>query len=886
MSAAAFAKPILTGDTNHPEESIYFPGEKVELVFHISGLEPEKDGPDLKVRVVDEYERQLAKYTLKTMGDNRGCDMCFVRDAPSNGMGFYRVYAELADGTKLYSPWSTRRDGEMTYAIVRDPKTREVNDDSILLFYSSNDPRLRGYSPEQPRGMGQWRHLEPNYPGEYSKNPDNAKIKVGAPIFLYNAWCSTWSDADKRKYYKMENHQGGAPALTAEGEKVFSDYCRAYAKNYRRQCEECGGYKPRLYEVSSEWMHTDNGSRTVEDVLRVYEIAEKAVHAEDPEGIVCGIGYDPYFWITHDYLKAGIGRHIDALTVHPYYNPDPVEPNGLVNKIRTANEWMKQYAGRVLPVYNTECGYSTRQMPTLEPVQMKHVTRMSLIFAGEGWKSISLFMHLDYRGEPGFGYRYNLALAPGNHRQALGDFQHWKSSPKPIYPAVSAMTWFLCNSKSCGDIPFLGKTVWGYVFKHITDGKINLALWDWSGEKNKLKLKVGRKEIRLADHMGNERTAKCDTNGEVALELYDMPTYVFDVDPAIWENADGERKQLAEKFKAEQEAARRAKGIEVKSIAPSAAADGTPAVEVVLVDVSGKANAGELSVCVKGVPGSERKVAYALKGDETKTFRVEFGAIAVRPLALEEVEATAKIADGRSAAKTDRTNFLAAHRDDAMEIDGAFAKWAKIPHFALDPATSCQSGQIYYGGEKDQTASVAIVWNAKGVYFHFDVTDDHFVASKPGIFCWQGDAVQVALAKTYRYEQTSNSYLDMLMQSHTEQTFALTDSGEDAYRHTTFELETSNAGPVRRGPIKLGADDCDFRGKKERLADGSWRWQSEIFLPWRILSLGAPKPGTRIGFSFSVNDIDGATKPANHSTQLGAFPLKYPDKFGAMTLVK
>ena len=149
ISAVSWAKPVLTGDKSHFDDGIYFPQDAVKLVFRVSGLEPKKPGPDLKVRVVDEYERPIANYTLKVLADAAGCDELYVPNAPGGRLGFYRVYAELADGTKLHSPWASARDGEMTYAVVRDPKDREAVDEDILMFLNQTDPRLAG--PVEPR---------------------------------------------------------------------------------------------------------------------------------------------------------------------------------------------------------------------------------------------------------------------------------------------------------------------------------------------------------------------------------------------------------------------------------------------------------------------------------------------------------------------------------------------------------------------------------------------------------------------------------------------------------------------------------------------------------------------------------------------------------------
>ena len=871
-SLRLLAGPVLTGEVALSDDCIFLPHEKPVLAFRISGLAPQAKGPDLRVRIVDERERELWRKDFPTLADKAGFDEIRVREIPCGRLGFYRVYAALADGTKLHSPWSTMRDGELTYAVVRDPKDREQVDESILCFFHSTDPRMVGhvhaYGAQDYSDM-MWRHNEPNRPGQYANDPAAAARRI-RPSLIYTSM--DWSEADKKRYFKLDGHKGGIPALTAEGEKVWGDYVRALARNYRAQNPD---HKPRLYELSSEWRHSDNGSRTMADVIRLYEIGYQAVHEEDPEGIVLGIGYDPYYYTTHDYLKAGLGKWLDAVAVHPYFNPDPVEPNGLVRKIRAAKKWMREYTGRDIPVYNTECGYATHWLAANEPVQMKHLTRMGLIFVGEGWKSLSIFVPFDYRGEAGFGLSYSLSLGR-SHTDTILDFGAKRTAPKPAWPALSAMCGFVTNSKSCGDIPFLGETVWGYVFKHQKTGKVNLAVWDWSGKPNAVSLKVGRANVRVADHMGNLRTETCTDKGELSLVLEDMPTYVFDVDPEVWERPDGERVQLAAAFKAKQEAARRARGVLVKGLAPTAVG-GRPAVEVTLEDTSAQPNAGEIAVRVAGADGSEGRLAYALAANETKTFVVPLGPFAVRPLIEEDVVATATMADGRTATRTDRTNFFIAPRAH-IAVDGSFDDWKGVPLYPLDTVRNLAFGQATYGGAKDLSAEAAAAWDEKGLYFRFVVTDNDWQQPPASTMVWSRDSVQIALARVYRYEETSNEYLDLLTEARTEHAFGLTAEGPYVYRHTTFDNKTFPRGPVADGP-----DAPQVNGRVARNADGSWRIEYEVFVPWSNLSTKAPPVGSRLGWAFTINDTDAGKSYAN-VTMLGGFSLKFANKFGALIL--
>lgn len=890
-ATAAFPRPVLMGDTNHSRESVYFPGEPVELTFRISGLEPKKPGPDLRVRIVDELDRELAKYERKLLADWHGCEEIVIKNAPNGRLGFYRVYAALADGTKLVTPWASRRDCEMSYAVVRDPKTREKVDEDILMIYGNFDPRVGGYLKDVPEPKldllnnipleGQWRNIERNGPGSYVNNPDRDRLRLGRHVMLMSGACR-WPKAEMERCFRMKNHRdsGRPAALTPEGEVAFTNMFTHYVRNYRRQYLH---RTPRVYEISSEWEAAENGSRSYADIVRVYELAYAIVRAEDPEGIVCGPGYGVESRYTIAFLKAGLGRYIDALTVHPYFNPYPIEPAGIVQQVRAGREMVKKLAGRDLPVIDTECGRDTGDMKAREDEQMRHQVRLQTIYVGEGYRSLSLFCRIDYRLQPGFGYIYNLSYGR-SHTDYGGDYPGPKTSPKPIYPAMSALCWFLTNSKPLADIPFVGKTVVGYVFKHVPDGRINLTLWDWKrgiADPNKVNLKVlkGAGEIEVADHMGNVRRVKANAKGEIPLELFDMPVYVLGVDPAIWEREDGERAQLAKEFAAAEEAARRAKGVEIVSVKPGIVGAAS-ALEVELQDVSGRENLGTVSFTMKSTGGRVYSAPFRIAADEKASVLVPIGAVEVDPFTMQDLTVTATMADGRKDIREDRANFFVCPYFAAAKIDGDFSEWERLPAI---PLRNCVEKPQFYQGPEDQTGTARIGWNEKGLVFCFDVDDDkYYMREGRSQYCWGADAVQIALANEYRYEKTGNTLLDLITEGKALYSFALVPEPY-AHRHSSWDREESIVNhPIAPVDLNDGRSGYEMQAKVTKLPNGRFREQWEIQIPWHAINARDPAPGKRVAFGFILNDHD--ENDFGRYTGLGAFHLHFSERFGAMIL--
>jgi hypothetical protein len=105
---------------------------------------------------------------------------------------------------------------------------------------------------------------------------------------------------------------GHPPALTPAGEKAWAAFVKTFARNFRRQYPTV----PRVYEFTAEYYAPDNGSRTLKDIVRMYEVGYKALKSEDPEGLVAGpgFGYAAKDYHQLEFLKAGLARWLDVIT--------------------------------------------------------------------------------------------------------------------------------------------------------------------------------------------------------------------------------------------------------------------------------------------------------------------------------------------------------------------------------------------------------------------------------------------------------------------------------------------------------------------------------------------------------------------------------------------
>ncbi len=543
----------LTGDTTHPENSFFIFGEKAGLVFNVSQAKA-NESLALELNVCDYDDKTIRKWDVPFKTDASGAATVNV-DAPSDKLGFYRVYARLSDGTPVAKRGS-RFEGQLTYAVLHDPAKREKFTQNYTFFgfcgggsrpvevrHKMNDWLGVSWSSH----LTNWQQMEPKSPGQYTAHTNGESVllrrslKTMGPVKpgeirndygkfdIYNG-IPMWDDASMKKYFKMElqARRGRQVSFTPEGEKYFADYCRKIAANVARQFPD---YDYHVYEITAEWSCPNGFKGTYADMVDVYRIAYNALHAADPKAMVGGLGYG--WWdafastLMESLFKEGIYKYLDVITHHSYCLFPP-EPNGLIQQIRRDNARIRELSGREIPIFGTEFGFATEERQARENVQMYGIVRSNLIFLGEGFKANYNFYPADYNLEPGFGFNYS--LDPDFHEKL-----RWtpnKVAPKPIVPAFSAMTWLIEGHRPVSCIDYLGETAWGYAYQ-TKAGKVTLALWDWSGAPRTVELPVGRDEIQVADMMGNLRTVKTE-KGVLTLTLTEAPQYVVDAAPEIW----------------------------------------------------------------------------------------------------------------------------------------------------------------------------------------------------------------------------------------------------------------------------------------------------------------------------------------------------------------
>jgi len=854
-SLALIAAPALTGDTTHPAHSCFARGTPAAVTLKATGLAAGARRP-LVLGVYDACERRVGEARGEIVADAKGV-WSGTLAVPSDRYGFFRVRVDEPADLKLPQV-GTRPANGLTYAVVEDPAKRPLLSQEDAFF------GLHGNATGAEADLMPWLGVRQQMGGldPFHAPKPSAWTRYG---FYVCSRLESWQpllacfDADFRKrVIEAKKITWTVPLVDEPGGCAALDRAmRAYAAAARANAPADSPL--RLYEVFWE---PDLTISSPEQLVKAAKVAYEAIHAADPHGVVMSPTFSNTgsLSLLRKCLDAGLAKYMDAFDLHAY-NAFPPEPNGFLVNIRRTKALLREYLGRDIPLYGTENGYLAVATREEEYLQMTGHVRAQLILLGEGFRFNCPFYGYDHhsncRGD--YGLAYNLEMRPG--------YTAWgpkKVSPRPVLPALSAASLLLDGYRPTCPIEWLGETVLGYAFQNRA-GDCRLALWDFGGT-GEVRVSVGRDAVELADLMGNRRTARTE-KGELKLNLSAEPVYVLGVDPAIWGRAAQAKLKWGERrFRSADADA----PLQITGVAP-VFAGGEPGVAVTVENATDADLAGTLETRVRGIPDARRAVPFTVRAGRSAVVRAVMAGFAPDPFAFQEVEVAVEPKAGATTRKTARLNFLPARR---------MADWSALKTVKA-PATIGRNGFAIRDAD-DCSVEVGLGWNDRFLFFGFTVTDDEFSNRRTGDMSWQGDAVQLGLAKDPFVKPSPNGYADDLNRALTETTLALTPAGPQACRTITFDERIL---PVGRNGV-LDPKECPLEIVNEPTPKGV-RTRYRVAIPWKYLNMKEPKAGDVAWFAAMVNDQDADTLETElKSCSINVFDLKQtmPKKFGAIAL--
>ena len=540
------------------------------------------------------------------------------------------------------------------------------------------------------------------------------------------------------------------------------------------------------------------GNLKIEDLVEWMRIVRDIVKENDPKAVIWGPKCTHNMLWYEKALEAGIGKYIDAISMHLYTGPVP-ENDNMPQRLRRIRSLARRHTGRDLQVNNTESG-CYRQIDV--QTQAKKIVRYATILKGEGVRTFLLFYIFDfweYGHIADYGLFYNPTW-PLNH----GPKQIY---PKPLLPAYATLTKFLTNRRATACLGDAAKGFFGYAF--TGENETVLVLWS-PYRTERVVFPVCGHGVTVTDLMGVDRYVKAE-DGFVTLAIDDSPVYVRGAETSDGGAPEVTRVARAVEFLGASPESRKGEGAFVARFTNT-----TDRVQEVPVSLS--KDDGRLRQTLRIAAKEEGECAFAL-GGACRTDRPLKGRLGWR-------------VDGTRYAEPVEANFLRAFRlgeKDARK--GPFSNLACIRGKGLDGTP--------------REAELRLFHSDKGLHVEAVVADPVHSQSYPPESMWMADSLQLAFdtAPGYAYEydeaimQTRKKVSDIIV--------GLTPQGMRVFRNRTYSTRF-----LPTGEISLDR----FAGSSIVRKDGKTVY--DIVIPWTEMGLGDGERPSEIGFALLVNDRD------------------------------
>ena len=571
-------------------------------------------------------------------------------------------------------------------------------------------------------------------------------------------------------------------------------------------------------------------------IVAAQKIAWETIHELDPEALVgayTSSGIDLRYLRT--LMELGLWKYMNALCVHPYKGIP--ELNGFIDDVRGMKRIIREYMGRDIPMFATESGMNEFNTVDGDKRKLCGQLRQALILFGEGFQMYCPFYGYDFgadlnnQSDGDYGLNYNSQYPKVRFGCRI-------SQPRPIFGGLAAFARLTEGHRPTCAIEWLAETVLGYAFTDKSDADSVIAIWDWGARGTVVELPVGREGVEVADIMGNVRKLKAP-KGTLKLALSEYPQYVLHVDPKIWGRAaQAKLKWSARRFKTANELA----PVGVDGFVP-AFRDGEPGVAVTLVNRTDTAQEVTLETRIPGEPDCRRKVPVSVPAHGEKRVEVAFTGFRPSPTNLFETVARVVPAKGTVVEVKETFNFA------ALPCEFAFG--------------DCR---VKLSADKE--------------FLRFDVTvaDTTPKNEKSGWWNWNGDSVQVALAKEFLAKRTQNDIADAFAEAHCEYTVAKTPLGDEICRTITWDPTRYPCDNGRGGIVDKSV------APRQVTHDGK-AWRYVFSLPWSFINLSSPEPGTPFRMAFQYNDRVPDDR-ALHQFECFKMKLAAPKYFGWFVIGK
>jgi len=803
------SQSVELGITMNSINNVYHSGKPVEAAIRLwNALERDVTAQvaycvvDCEKKVVDQ-----AKFTLPVK-KNKGRSKKIKLSLPN---GYYKLNAILeCEGIE-------KKETETSFGVISPISNRENDDNGFF--------GISGITPP-----------EPNLALLMSMYARECGIKYGS-IYNFLLWGQTsakwrddarmWARADRfiamvKRYdmipilmFQSIPAWTGAKKLPVELAEVGDDIIRGW---YDYTYEVVRRYKDRVkhWIVWSEFMRDPIDVKS-KIYIKLLAAASKAARSADPDAVIIGFGEDGVKdWDLLSQLEAHFKLasldYVDVVGLDAYCAPWSAETlrfPGMIEKLKTM---IKKYdANRDKDIWITEVGWRGLDtlyydMPYIEGAeyfltnselgQAENMVRMHLLSLAGGIKKFMVFP-------------FGTGLIHDPYPFSL--LNYGGSSPKMAYVAYNQMVNRLNGMRFVKSIP-MGKDIHCLVF----GGKKRQLVVVWNSDPSRkaaaLRLNLDPAAIKITNLVGTPVLF----SGSAPIVITGSPLY--------FEGVEDEKHSPVTAFEHAV--------LEEMSMNWRWEKSGQD-LRVTLSNNTSRLQDVRLSI--KSPPGwdlASSNPVISLQSGKNASIEVHFRNVQFDPL-HDRISIAAQYENG--VAEKCFSPVPCCWCEKPPVLDGKIEEWGKCNPIDLGGAQLFEVEGSQWGGNRDLSASVRLMWDNYFLYIAAQVNDDVFANPYSGEMGWANDAIQIG------FDPLNNaSGEDPYGPDDCEFGVSLTSNGVETYRYCGGDEPAGPANAIKSAVCKTTNGVC-----------------YEIAVPWTELKPFNPEVSRNIRFNLAVMDNDG-----------------------------
>ena len=161
-----------------------------------------------------------------------------------------------------------------------------------------------------------------------------------------------------------------------------------------------------------------------------------------------------------------------------------------------------------------------------------------------------------------------------------------------------------------------------------------------------------------------------------------------------------------------------------------------------------------------------------------------------------------------------------------------------------------------------------------------EVQDTTPINKNSGWWSWNGDSIQLGLARRYLRKRSENDFADFSAQAYSEYTVAKTPLGDEVCRTITWDMTRYPVDSKRAGIVDeaIAPRKVEHNGKA---------WKYQVSIPWEFLNIRKPEAGMTLRLAAQYNDrVPKEQDVALHQFEGFKMKLNAPKNFGWVTIRK